>query len=168
MTKAAEWLPLLPQDLDSVNSIADRVHKTLPERPEVFEEKATLFPQGCRKLVFNGKTVGYGISHPWMLNSIPPLDDFLEELPKHPECMYLHDIVILPEARGGGAAANYVEYVKRLSVSMEIKSLALVSVYGTDVLWSRFGFRAIHSPDLSAKLASYGATAKYMICRQNE
>jgi N-acetylglutamate synthase-like GNAT family acetyltransferase len=103
-----------------------------------------------------------------MLNSIPPLDEFLKALPEHAECLYLHDIVILPKARGGGAAARYVEYIKNLAAGMGIKSLALVSVYGTDVMWSRFGFQAIHSPDLSAKLASYGGTAKYMICRQHD
>ena len=163
-----EWLPLLPEDMDSVNSIADAVHTTLPERPEVFLEKATLFPKGCRKLVLNEKTVGYGISHPWMLYSIPPLDELLRRLPDNPECIYLHDAVLLPEARGAGAAARYVEYIKGLARSMGIRSLALVSVYGTDVLWARFGFQVIQTPDLTAKLTSYGASGKYMVCHQHE
>jgi len=99
-----------------------------------------------------------------MLNSIPPLDEFLKSLPKEPECLYLHDIVVAPEARGLGAAARYVDYIKQLAHEISIKSLALVSVYGTDVLWSRFGFRAVLNSSLSRKLGSYGATAKYMLC----
>ncbi|MGD0295248.1 MAG: GNAT family N-acetyltransferase [Terracidiphilus sp.] len=158
------WLPLLSVDLDAVNALADRIHTTLPERPEVFEEKVKLFPNGCRKLVLNCRIVGYGISHPWMLNSIPPLDEFLKALPKNPECVYLHDIVVAPEARGLGAASRYVDYLKQLAYDINIMSLALVSVYGTDVLWSRFGFRTVLNSDLSFKLVSYGATAKYMIC----
>jgi GNAT superfamily N-acetyltransferase len=99
-----------------------------------------------------------------MLNSIPPLDEFLKALPKNPECVYLHDIVVAPEARGLGAASRYVDYLKQLAYDINIMSLALVSVYGTDVLWSRFGFRTVLNSDLSFKLVSYGATAKYMIC----
>ena len=69
----ADWYPLLVADLPCVNRIADIVHTTLPERPEVFEEKVRLFPTGCQKLVSGKNIVGYGISHPWILYAIPPL-----------------------------------------------------------------------------------------------
>ncbi|MGO8839488.1 MAG: GNAT family N-acetyltransferase [Limisphaerales bacterium] len=164
MSNTGDWLPILPADLDSVNRLADSIHTTLPERPEVFEEKVRLFPKGCKKFVLNGNMVGYGISHPWMLNTIPPLNKFLKNLPEKPECLYLHDIVIAPGARGMGAAGRYVDYIKQLAVEISIPSLALVSVYGTDVLWSRFGFRTVQNSDLNRKLISYGTTAKYMIC----
>jgi len=164
MCDDSEWLPLLPADLDSVNRIADSVHTTLPERPEVFEEKVTLYPRGCRKFVSGDHIVGYGISHPWTLYSIPPLDKFLKTLPLNPACLYIHDVVVLPGARGRGAAARYVDYIKRLARESAIWSLALVSVYGTDMLWSRFGFRVIANSDLDEKLTSYGASARYMVC----
>lgn len=163
MSNTTDWQPLLPSDLDSVNRIADLIHTSLPERPEVFEEKVRLFPSGCRKLVSGDDIVGYGISHPWMLYSIPPLDEFLKSLPQNPECLYIHDIVVLPKARGNGAAARYVDYIKHLAAAMSIRSLALVSVYGTGVLWRRFGFRVVQNPELDRKLVSYGATAKYMV-----
>ncbi len=142
MGNNSNWQPLLESDLDSVNEIADRIHTSLPERSEVFAEKVRLFPSGCRKLISEDKMSGYGISHPWMLYSIPPLDEFLKTLPPKPECLYIHDVVVLPEARGSGAAAHYVEYIKHLAAELGIPSLALVSVYGTDALWSRFGFAA--------------------------
>ena len=40
--------------------------------------------------------------------------------------------------------------------------LALVSVYGTDVLWSRYGFGVVTGGRVLEKLASYGPTARYM------
>lgn len=123
MKNTADWHPLLPSDLDSVNRIADLIHTSLPERPEVFEEKVRLFPSGCRKLISGSKIVGYGISHPWTLFSIPPLDEFLKILPQTPQCLYIHDIVVLPEARGSGAAERYVDYVKNLATAMSIRSL---------------------------------------------
>ncbi len=162
-----DWYPLLIEDMTWVNRIADMVHTTLPERPEVFEEKVRLFPRGCRKLLSGDAIVGYGISHPWMLSSIPPLDAFLQRLPTAPECLYIHDVVVLPAARGKGAAGNYVDYVKNVARDMNIPALALVAVYGTDHLWSRFGFKVMQDASLGNKLQSYGGTAKYMVCQND-
>jgi hypothetical protein len=77
-------------------------------------------------------------------------------------------VVVLRSARGHGAAARYVDYIKHLALEMGTPSLALVSVCNTDVLWARFRFRVTESPELTAKLASYGSTAKYMVCRCND
>lgn len=160
--RPAAWIPLLPQHLDRVNEIADTIHTTLPERPEVFEEKCRLFPEGCRVFVRDDRVIGYAVSHPWMLGRIPPLDEFLRTLPETPTCLYLHDIVVLPEARGQKAAERFLDYLERVAHQMSLRYLALVSVYGTDALWSRHGFEVTRRPELAEKLESYGSTAKYM------
>ncbi|HZR75129.1 GNAT family N-acetyltransferase [Bradyrhizobium sp.] len=159
------WRKANSSDLQRINEIADRIHTGLPERPEVFEEKVRLCPEACLVLLAGDEIVGYGISHPWKLHQIPPLDTFLENLPPNPDCIYVHDVVVLPEFRGKLAVGMYIEVIAQLAKAMNIGSLALVSVYDTDPLWSRFGFRVV-PPDttLSAKLQSYGETAKYMIC----
>lgn len=160
------WLPIVNADLARINVIADRVHTDLPERPEVFAEKVGLSPEGCRKLVVAGETVGYGICHPWMLQEIPPLDEFLRGLPPEPDCLYIHDVVVLPEARGGAATSRFVTHVRALAATREIGALALVSVYGTDRFWTRFGFVVEEGGEaLRAKVASYGPTACYMVAR---
>ena len=159
----ADWRPLLTGDMEFVNRIAASVHTALPERAEVFEEKVRLFPQGCRKLVSEGLIVGYGISHPWTLFSIPPLDTCLQRLPDPPQCLYIHDVVVLPAARGQGAAQQYMDYIKVLAREMGISSHALVAVYGTCHLWSRCGFKIVEDASLDRQLQSYGDSAKYMI-----
>ena len=163
MKPAYCWTPLLKQDLDEVNRIADDIHTSLPERPEVFAEKVELSPATCMKLTDGARMLGYGISHPWSLFNIPPLDDFLGKLPEAPDCVYLHDIVIRPEARGSQAAAGYVRLLEESARTNSIRALALVSVYGTDILWSRLGFKVKSTPELNRKLSSYGPSAKYMI-----
>ena len=161
----AVWEPLLLTDLVAINSLADRVHTSLPERPEVFEEKVRLFPDGCSKLLRDNRIEGYGITHPWILNNIPPLDEYLVQLPKMPSCLYVHDVVVSPESRGEGATAIYVEFIKSLARNSGINSLALVSVYETDKFWRKFGFQVVSDNSLSAKLKSYGDSAKYMTCQ---
>ncbi len=157
------WTSLAEADIEQVQEIADQIHPTLPERSEVFAEKFRLFPQGCYKLMFGGRVAGYAVSHPWKLFSIPPLDEFLHALPEKPDCIYMHDVAVLPEARGHNAAGQFIDQISSLARQMEVGHLACVSVYGTDVLWARFGFQVIASDEVAPKLATYGASAKYMI-----
>ena len=159
------WQPMGASDLREVVDLADRIHVDLHEGLEVIAEKHRRFPAGCSKVVDDGRLVAYGIAHPWLLYRIPQLDAFLGDLPPNPDCLYIHDVVVAPEARGRDLAGACLERLKAVALRMDLHAMALVSVYGTTRLWSRFGFIE-ESPDpVRAKLASYGATARYMVCR---
>jgi hypothetical protein len=43
--------------------------------------------------------------------------------------------------------------------------MALVSVYGSRILWARLGFEVVADSARVDKLKSYGQAARYMICR---
>jgi hypothetical protein len=128
----------------------------------MFAEKLQLFPEGCFVLALDGSVVGYGISYPWMLEQIPPLDTLLEALPASPTCLFVHDAAIVPEVRGHGLAVELLRLLSDIARQHHLPSLALVSVYGTDALWSRYGFRVATSSRVLEKVASYGPTARYM------
>jgi len=163
MSAAVLWTPLTLADMAAVERIAREIHPTLPERMEVFSEKQLLFPEGCFKFLFEGKMKGYAIAHPWKLYSIPPLDEFLGELPLDVDCIYLHDVAVLSDARGHKAAEFFVEKITAVALERGIKHLSCVSVYGTDVLWSRFGFKNATFDGAEGKMEGYGESAKYMI-----
>lgn len=163
MSEQPVWAPLSPDDIEKVDQIANKIHVGLPERRDVFVEKIRLFRPGCSKLILDSDIVGYGISHPWRLYSIPPLDQFLGSIPENSDCVYIHDVAVLPNARGYNASARYIEIVRSVAVGLSIRKLACVSVYGTDVLWSRYGFRYKTDDRLLQKLQTYGNTAKYMV-----
>ncbi len=162
---AGSWRPAAAKDLLDIQRIADQIHPDLHERPEVFAERLLLFPEGCFALVRNRRVVGYGLSHPWLLNSIPPLDQFLGSIPRSPECLLIHDVAVLPQARGQDAAGILVRLAAKLARKRGIPRLALVSVYGTLPLWTRLGFEVIPNGSLTDMLESYGESARYMICR---
>lgn len=151
-------------DLTEIETLALATHPELMEQREVFAEKLELFPEGCLVLVRNGRVAGYGFSHPWLLNQIPPLNEFLLQLPAAPDCLFIHDVVVAPQARGGNSAQAYIERLSHLARKRAIQRLALVSVYGSHRLWSRFGFVAIRDDKLASKLKPYGDTARYMVC----
>ncbi len=156
------WRNATFSDLGKINEIANAIHLALPERPEIFSEKFQLFPEGCFVLRSHGEAVGYGIAHPWLLESIPPLDTFLKSLPLSPDCLYLHDAAILPKARGHHSSRALILLLEEIARKHQIKALALVSVYDTSPLWKRLGFEIVSTSHVENKLLSYGITARYM------
>jgi GNAT superfamily N-acetyltransferase len=143
--------------------IAETVHPDFPERPEIFAEKCALFPEGCFALERAGAVYGYAFSHPWSLDDIPPLDAFLGGLPAAPDCLHLHDVAILEEARGAGAAAAVEALISDAARRRGLGAIALVSIYGSDRLWRRLGYEPRQSARLREKLGGYGDTALYMV-----
>jgi GNAT superfamily N-acetyltransferase len=156
------WQPAEAADLDAIVAIGNRIHAGLLERPEVFAEKLRLFPQGCFSLAMRGAIVGYGISHPWQRNGIPPLDTLLGALPAAPDCLFVHDVVVLPQARGRGAAGALINRLVALARQRKLAVLALVAVHDTQALWARHGFAVVEDAGLTGKLRSYGERARTM------
>lgn len=156
------WQPLSSTDIPSVLAIAGQIHPGLFERPEIFIEKLELFPEGCKKLLIDNQLAGYGFAHPWKLHSIPPLDTFLERIPTQPDCLYIHDVAILPDARGHNGAGLLVKILQSLAAQYGYNALSLVSVYMTTGFWQRFGFEIIKIEAIEEQLRSYGNGASYM------
>ena len=157
------WQPLLPADADAVHALADTAHPGLPERTEIFAERIRLFPGGCLKLAHAGALAAYGIAHPWHLGSPPPLDTLIGALPADADCLHLHDVVVAAALRGHGASTAYFAAMETVARSLHLGALSLVAVYGSDRLWSRFGYGPHTTPALAAKLAAYGPTARYLV-----
>jgi len=157
------WRPLADADANAVAAIAAQIHPSLPERTAVLAEKWRLFPPGCRTLVDGeGGTAGYTLAHPWTLTAPPALDQFLHRLPAAADCLFIHDVALLPEARGRGAAAQVIDHAVAVAVAHRLPALALIAAYGTERLWRRFGFVDVGGADLALKIAAYGAEARYL------
>lgn len=158
------WWPLAATDMENVAAIASLLHPSLPERPDILAEKNRLFPQGCRKLLVNARFSGYALAHPWLLASPPGLDRYLESLPATTDCLFIHDVAVLPQARGQGAAAAYLQMMEVVASAHGLSALALIAVHGTARLWHRFGFAAADGLASGAP-AAYGSEAVYLIRR---
>lgn len=163
MKQGPVWSSMTERDLRGIVSVSKIIHPNMSERPEVFAEKLKLFPSGCFILGRGGNLTGYAISHPWMLYDAPPLDNFLNDLPKSPDCLYLHDIAILPHMRGRGAANTLVGHLATIARRNRLAFIALTSIYGSGSLWRRFGFDEIQVAGKSPTLGSYGPGASYMV-----
>lgn len=161
-TARPHWRAMTRADLPAVAHIAAVVHPAYPEDPAIAAERLALEPAGC--FVFDGANgpAAYLLSHRWIDGAPPALDTHLHALPPHPTVWYIHDIALLPETRGQGAAGAIVATLESLAQAHGLHRLALVAVNDSAAFWTRHGFADATTPALAEKLSTYGGDARYM------
>ena len=110
-----------------------------------------------------GRLIGYILSHPWTYAAPPALNSLLGALPNPPTTYYIHDIALLPEARGTGAANMVVRQLIALAEYLRLPNLSLVAVNNSVAFWRRHGFVLTPVASLDAKLRSYDEEARFMV-----
>jgi ribosomal protein S18 acetylase RimI-like enzyme len=163
-----QWRPMSAADLPPVWTIAEKVHPAFPEEAEVFAERLRLYAAGCLVFRQGAAIVGYALSHPWRALDPPALNSRLGMLPRHPETYYIHDIALLPELRGSGAASMAVARMLAQAGKEKLATASLVAVNGSAGFWGRHGFRKtafdkIRDATLARKLRGYGNAAAFMV-----
>jgi GNAT superfamily N-acetyltransferase len=161
---SVSWRTMGTADLAAVSGIAAIVHPAFPEDDAVFAERLALHPAGCRLLTVAGEPAGYVISHPWRTGSLPALNALLGAIPAEADTYYVHDLALLPSARGTGAGAAIVQDLKRHALLLGFTGLSLVAVNNSAAFWARQGFGETPAGAASEKLASYGDDARLMTC----
>ncbi|MBP0596900.1 GNAT family N-acetyltransferase [Herbaspirillum sp. LeCh32-8] len=162
------WRPMTAADLDHVMAVAAVVHAGFFERREVFVERLALYPQGCLIAAGEGgDVIGYAFMHPARLGVPPALDSRLQQIDAAADCLYLHDVALLPAARGAGLGRALMALLSALMACEAYAQAALVAVHGSAPYWRSFGFDDVAAPSaaLRDKLASYDAQALYLVKR---
>lgn len=159
---ALNWRAATKADLPEIDRIAKIIHPDLPERIETFAEKIALSPSTCL-VACDGKNVrGYAIGYPWSFNDLPKLDTLLGASPADASILFIHDVALLPSARGLGLVEELLKLLSAAGRALKLKEFALAAVYGSEEAWFRYGFR--RSPmceKLMAQASGYGS-AVYM------
>lgn len=142
--------------------MAEAIHPDYPESEAVFTERRDLFPEGALILMKGETAMGYLLSHPWRLGQPPKLDSLLGKLPVPPSTYYIHDLALMPEARGGGAARAAVEIAITTARLLSTDNISLVAVGESGPFWTAMGFVPKSDKRLHEKLQSYDGDACYM------
>lgn len=160
--KITVWRPAELADIRVIYDIQCIAHTLQPEAHDVLLERLTLCPQGCFVLERGGVVSGYVLSHPWIRRAPPPIDTQLGAIPVKADIWYLHDLALLPGTRGSGAGATVSAVLAEQARRAGYRTLALVSVSGSQGFWERQGFSVRMDDALAATLESYGGQAVYM------
>lgn len=157
------WRAMTIDDLAAVDAIAARVHPAYPEDRMVFAERLRLHPEGCWVLAPGAEIAGYVISHPWHLGEPPALNVLVGRLPAPASTYYIHDLALLPAARGSGAAGRIVAQLVGHARQLGLRSLSLIAVGGSTAFWMKQGFAVASATGAGGCTGSYGDDAKRMI-----
>lgn len=159
-----QWRLMTEADLDRVAEIAVLGFPDHFEGRPVFANRLALYPRGSFVLAIgNDAPLGYLVAYPWRANAAPPLNSLIAALPEPAELIYLHDLALHPEVRGGGHTAAIVERLAEQAKADGWPALALVAVNAAAGFWAKRGFGAADAPGMAEKLASYGPDARYMV-----
>ncbi|WP_409422607.1 GNAT family N-acetyltransferase [Pseudaeromonas sp. ZJS20] len=133
-------------------------HAVTPEREAVLRSKQRLGPRTCWVAIRRQQVVGYCLAHPWHAGPPPCLDQ--EYLPvSEPALLYVHDVVVAPQAQGLGVAAAFLRCASAQARAHQLPSMALVAVQGAAGFWRRHRFApGAHVPDPTI----YGPAALYL------
>jgi ribosomal protein S18 acetylase RimI-like enzyme len=164
MTRSSpHWRPMSPADLPAALAVADIVHPRYPEDPAIFAERLALYPPGCLVLMQGEDRIGYIVSHPWTYGEPPALNSLLGALPLAPSTYYIHDIALLPQARGTGATKTVIARLVDRAEASGLPNLSLIAVNDSVAFWQRHGFVETSDPALDTKLRSYDESARFML-----
>lgn len=145
-------------DLAAVSAISDAVHGRFTEPVTVYAERLALYPSGCRVLERDGQAAGYLITHPWHRDQPPKLGGLLGAIPPQANTYYLHDIALLPSARGTGAGKAARDFVMDRARALGFADITLMAIGGAHRFWAAQGFTYVSQ----AVDPSYGAGAHRM------
>lgn len=138
-------------DLDKVMIIQSLAY--IPqycENMEVYRDKLDKFPFGCWIAEIDGEIIGYLISHPYLIDNPPKLDSTIDDIPKNPDCYFIHDVAVNPDFRDKGIGKILCEKAKSLAKEHNLNNMALISVQNSHPFWEKMGFSI--SKKLSAKM----------------
>jgi ribosomal protein S18 acetylase RimI-like enzyme len=160
------WRLMEAGDLASVIDMAAVIHTDFYEDDIVYRERLGLYGKGCFVLEdAENRLFGYAITHPWRLYTMPALNSELGKLPEHPTTYYLHDIALLPQSRGTGAAGKIVSILAGHALESGFQTMSLVAVNSSSGFWQKQGFEIVERSDLEAKLRTYSDDACFMLRR---
>lgn len=129
------WRAMEPDDIGVVAAIPNAVHGTFTEPVSVYAERLALYPAGCFVLEWDGTIAGYLIGHPWTRASTPALGQPLGVIPADADTYYLHDVALLPAARGKGAGHAALGLVIAQARADGFADVTLTAVHGADRFW---------------------------------
>lgn len=133
-------------------------HAVTPEREAVLRSKQRLGPRSCWVAIRRQQVVGYCLAHPWHAGPPPGLDKEYEPV-VDASLLYVHDVVVAPQARGLGVAAAFLQRASEQARRHRLPRLALVAVQDAAGFWRRHRFEpGGHRPDP----AIYGPDALYL------
>ncbi|WP_030239555.1 GNAT family N-acetyltransferase [Streptomyces sp. NRRL S-350] len=161
---------LREDDWDGVVALEERAYAAsgLSEGREALQSRHRASPDTCFVLDHAGGLGGYLLALPYPLGRCPDLSRSEDEEGDgekrggggaRPTNLHAHDLVISEDLRGRGLSHRLLRHLEDTARAAGHRTVSLVAVRGSHVLWAPLGYRARPEIELPA---SYGSRAVYM------
>ncbi len=132
------------------------------ESEQSYRSKLASNPQTCFIAEHNDGVCGYIIGLAVDEHSFPILNAPSISTPDNPTILYLHDLSVVPNARGTGVSEALIQHLLKQSVNFE--HTMLIAVQGSLGFWQKYNFAPIDpkSWGLEQKVLSFGVDAVLM------
>jgi GNAT superfamily N-acetyltransferase len=159
--------PLGLADIDAVLRLQARCYEpSLIEDGRAFEAKLRATAGlPCNWLAEqDGEPLAYVVSLPVCDDSFPAWNAHTCPSSRRARLLYLHDLAVAPAGRGRGLGQRLLARVLQAARELRLPELGLVAVQDSLAFWQRQGFAvpAALPAQIGAKLASFGADARYL------
>lgn len=137
------------------------------EDSQAFAAKLHASPDTCWLAHIEQQAIGYLVSVPVSLNTLPTLNAASFEMALDADLLYLHDLAIHPDFRASGAGKQLIQHFKQYAqhtTHFNFKGMLLIAVQDSATYWQRHGFEQLNelSDFLAQKVASFGDDAVLM------
>ena len=151
-------------DMPAVMQVQAQCYTAIePESLQSMRAKREAAPQLCRGAWLGGALIGYLSAVPVRGLELPALDSRRCIVAADADTLYLHDLALLPAARGSGAGLALVRQVTAAGARLGLGRALLVAIQGSVPYWRRHGFDVVAgTAQVQTKLISYGADARLM------
>jgi len=152
-----------PADLPAALRIQSQTYPAfLIEDEAAFRSRLDLATSYCLTAKRGDALLGYCLAHGWRGQSPPPVGTVLENGGPS-EVVFIHDLAVASSARGLKIGERLVAHALALAANDGLRTAELIAVEGASDYWRRLGFIAGDvAGELKAKVASYGAAARWM------
>ena len=141
----------LKQIIEIQNECFQKFHE---ENINVYNAFLNVFPDGAWGAFYEEKLVGQIFFHPYKNQTEKPLNTELV-ITGEEDCMYLHEIAILPQYRSYGISTSLLNIFNEISIKYEVKYQSLVSVENSAEFWKKKGFSIVKKADENNYLDGY-------------
>ncbi len=159
--------PLTAGDVDDLMHIQSITYGSgLQESRDVFVRRLSC-PHHCSLGIArqsDNRLLAYLAAYWSEFGKVTPLDGDFDPPPEHGRVLYIHDISVLPELAGQGAAQRMLNTLFDQARAQQVRQAALVAVQGSTVFWQRLGFapHTVTNATQLQHLRSYGPGAIFM------
>lgn len=164
VTPAFAIAPLTESELPAALALQAATYPAfLLEDEAAFASRLRLAASHSLAATRDGVLLGYLLAHGWRAQSPPPVGAVLSSDGGAAAVLYVHDLAVAAGARGLGVGRALVDRAFAAAARAGIGAAELIAVEGADGFWRGLGFAdAPLDADLRAKVATYGARARWM------